>query len=78
MAAGSGSGGRAGLPEQQAPEQGQHENGPHAGTRTSVRARAIISRSIDPAIVGDLASLPRAAMADDGASNPHAKQAISP
>jgi hypothetical protein len=78
-AAGSGCGGvGAGSSEQQGPEQGQHENGPHRGDRASVRARAIISRSIDFAVVRDVTSVPRAAMADDGASTPHAKQASSP
>ena len=48
------------------------------GIATSVRARAIISRSVDPAVVRDVTSVPHAAMADDGASTPHAKQAISP
>jgi hypothetical protein len=79
-AAGSGCGGvGAGSSlKQQGPEQGQHANGPHRGDRPSVRASAIISRSIDFAVVRDVTSVPRAAMADDGASTPHAKQASSP
>jgi hypothetical protein len=77
-AAGIGSGGGEALPEQQIPEHGQHENGPHGGIRPSVRAKAFNCRSVNPRVVRDVTSEPYAATVDDGANTPHVNQAISP
>jgi hypothetical protein len=67
----AGSGGRAGLREQQG------RSGADAGKPMSVRARAIIGSSVDTAVVPDVTGVSRA-MADLGASAPNAKQAITP
>ena len=56
----------------------QTQPGADGGHPTSVCARASNSRSVDPAVVRDVTLAPHDAIADDGASSPNARQAISP
>jgi hypothetical protein len=72
----TGNGAGVGLPGQRA--QRGRRTGAERGTPTSGGVTAMVSRSCGPGIVRDVTFAPHPAMADDGASAPHAKQAKSP